>query len=198
MLSIVSMVLFVILYTIAAIQYPGGSWNHMDHDGFSFWHNYLCDLLDEYAINGDLNQARFYARAALGTICFSVILTWYLIPNLFKKDSKTIAITKWSGILALGITIFLASGTHDIVLRIAGLFGIIAVATCLLELHRTKYFKLFGLGLFCLVIFVANYFIYETRIMVASLPVIQKITFVCFMLWFVLIDIKIYSRLKNE
>lgn len=197
-LSLVCMGVFVLLYIIAAIQYPGGSWNYMDHEGFSFWHNYLCDLLDVYAINGDLNHARFYARAALGAICFSVILTWYLIPNLFKKNSRTIAFMKWSGMLALGITVFLASGTHDIVLRIAGLFGFIAVATSLLELYRTKYFKLFGLGLFCLIIFVANYFIYETRIMVTALPVIQKVTFVSFMVWFVWMDFRIYQKLKDN
>ena len=197
LIPLVGMILFIILYTISAIYYPGGSWNYMNHEGFSFWHNYLCDLLDNYAVNGELNNGRFFARAALGILCAAIMLIWYFLPGLFSIKSIRLHIMKWCGILSLVITLFLASGTHDLIIRIAGVFGIVAVMICLIELFKMKYNKLFALGVFCLMIFIANYVIYETRYVVITLPVIQKVTFISFMLWFLLLDIELYKKLRK-
>lgn len=192
----VGMVMFMVLYTISAFKYPGGSWNYIEHSGFSFWHNYLCDLLDDYAINGELNSARFFARAALGILCASLILIWVSLPKLFTTKSFNRTIMVMSGLLSLIITLFLASGTHDLIVRIAGAFGVIAVITCLVELYKIRNYKILILGVFCLIVFSANYFIYETGHFIKILPVLQKITFVTFIGWFVLLDIQLYKKLR--
>ena len=62
LLPYAGMAIFVILYVIAALEYPGGSYAEPNVEGFSFWHNYLCDLLDKRAINGSINTARYHAR----------------------------------------------------------------------------------------------------------------------------------------
>jgi len=188
--------LFVVLYIIAAMNYPGGSWAFTDHNGFSFWNNYLCDLLDEYAINGKLNDTRFFARAALGVLCASLLLLWYHLPKLFVNKSLNLNIMSLSGFLALFVTLFLASGTHDVIVRISGVLGIIALITAVIELYKIKSFRLLILGLFCLFIFFVNYYIYESDSYIRALPVIQKITFVSFILWFALLDISLYRSLK--
>ena len=90
LITLAGMGIFVVLYVLAAINYPGGSWMVLDQEGFSFWNNYLCDLLDLYAINGDLNPARFFARGSLGVLCVSLILLWYYLPGLFSNKSKKI------------------------------------------------------------------------------------------------------------
>ena len=87
---LMGMGLFVFLYILAAINYPGGSWNFIDQNGFSFGHNYLCDLLDHYAINGKINSARFFARAALRTLCASIILLWFFYLYYFQQKVPTL------------------------------------------------------------------------------------------------------------
>lgn len=195
-LPLIGMGLFLILYVIAAIKYPGGSWEFTDQNGFSLWHNYLCDLLDEYAINGALNSARFFARGALGVLCISLILLWYNLPKLFSVKSNNRNIMWLSGLLSLVFTLFLASGTHDIIVRIAGVFGIIAIITAIIELYKIHYYKIMLFGLFCLFIFVVNYYIYESGFNIEQLPLIQKITFISFIIWFALLGSSLNRTLK--
>jgi hypothetical protein len=196
LLTLVGIGLFVILYVMAAINYPGGSWAYTDQNGFSFYNNYLCDLLDEYAINGELNTARFFARVALSVLCVSLIVLWYHLPKLFLIKSTNRTVMWLSGLLGLLITLFLASGTHDLIVRIAGVFGTIALFTAIIELYKSHLYRLMFLGLFCLSIFFTNYYIYETSIYIEVLPLIQKITFISFIIWFALLGISLYKNLK--
>lgn len=198
LLPLIGMGLFVLLYMLAAIHYPGGSWNYINHSGFSFRDNYLCDLLDENAINGMPNTAKYYARLSLGVLCASILMIWYFLPHLCTSKSINLKIMWFSGFLSLGVTIFLASGTHDTVVRIAGIFGIVAIATACIELYRSKRYKISGLGLFCLIIFCLNYYIYETELYIETLPRIQKITFLSFIAWFVFLDIQLYKKLRLD
>lgn len=200
LLPLAGMGLFVVLYILAALNYPGGSWVVMDQEGFNFWNNYLCDLLDHNAINGEINPARFFARGSLGVLCVSLILLWYFLPGLFSKKGINVVVMWLAGLLALVITMSLTSGTHDITVRIAGIFGVIAFISCYIELYNAKYYSLVYFGIACLLIFLVNYYIYETGTFIRSLPVIQKVTFICFMLWFAFLDISYYKylKLKNE
>ncbi len=103
---------------------------------------------------------------------------------------------KFAGIGALVITLFMTAGNHDIVVRIAGLFGVVAMLTLFIELFRAKYYKLLSFGMYCLLILLVNYYIYETEVYLTALPVIQKITFASFIIWFLLMDISLYKGLK--
>tara|TARA_R110002050_G_scaffold286468_3_gene436995 strand:+ start:81760 stop:82425 length:666 start_codon:yes stop_codon:yes gene_type:complete len=194
----IGMALFLFFYSLAAINYPGGSWNVPNKTGFSFWNNYLCDLLDTYAINGELNSARYYARISLGVLCGSLLILWNKLPFFFSTKSRNKTIMGVSGNLALGITLFLTSGTHDITIRIAGVFGVIAFISCFIELLKEKMFYLFNFGLVCLFVFLANYFIYETELFIHSLPIIQKVTFFLCIVWFFFLNIAIYRKLINS
>ncbi|NHF59681.1 hypothetical protein FK220_010035 [Flavobacteriaceae bacterium TP-CH-4] len=198
LLPLFGMGLFVLLYVIAALKYPGGSWVKPNQEGFSFWYNYLCDLLDYNAINGEMNVARIYARAALGVLCISLLFLWYHLPRLFSKKSLNLQIMLVAGIASLITTMLLASDTHDVTVRIAGLFGVVAFISCFVELFKAGYFRLFALGIICLIVFLVNYYIYETGLLLNALPVIQKITFVLFICWFVLLNLLLFKKLKFD
>ena len=187
--------LFLLFYIIAAIKYPGGSWKLPGNTGFSFWNNYLCDLLDNKAINGELNTARYFARISLGILCGSLMLLWNRLPSFFNRQSSNKNIMWISGNLALGVTFFLTSGIHDITIRIAGFFGVIAFITCFIELYKTEKKELFSFGVICLIVFLVNYFIYETQLFISSLPIIQKITFILFLSWFYFLNKALYKKL---
>nr|WP_321226235.1 hypothetical protein [uncultured Psychroserpens sp.] len=192
----VGMFLFVCFYFIASIQYTGGSYVSPDHTNFSLKNNYLCDLLDTYQFDGTLNAARISALMALMLLCFSIISFWNLFPKLFLEKSKLQIVMQITGILSMVILFFLAVGDHDIIIRIAGVFGTIAHSIALLELYKADYFKIFIFGLFCLILFLVNYYLYETGLLLNLLPIIQKITFVACLSWFTILNSILYKQMK--
>lgn len=187
--------MFLLFYTLAALNYPGGSWVAREQEGFNFWHNYLCDLLDMYAVNGVLNTARFYAITALGLLFAGLFLLWSYLPRLFETKSANQRIMQISGFLSFIMIAFLALGNHDEVIRLAGFFGVLALITCIIELRKAGLKNLFLWGIICLLVFLTNYYIYETGFFIKSLPVIQKITFLLFIGWFICLDIALYRKL---
>ncbi|MGB5818936.1 MAG: hypothetical protein WBG90_05585 [Saonia sp.] len=198
LLPLVGMVFFILFYIIAAISYPGGSHILPDQIGFSFWNNYLCDLLDRYAINGELNSARFVARTSLAVLCVSLLLLWAYLPGFFSVKSMNQKIMLWTGMASFVVTLFLTAKTHDSIVRIAGVFGAIAFISCFIELFKARHFKLFVFGLICLLIFLGNFYIYETGSFLNTLPIFQKVTFVCCLIWFAFLNISFYRKLKSE
>jgi hypothetical protein len=191
------MLLFVLFYILAAVKYPGGSHSMPQKVGFSFWHNYLCDLLDTNAINGQLNTARHYARLALALLCASLMGLWLLLPKLFRRKSPNRYFMSVTGVLALGTTVFLGAQAHDTIVRIAGIFGLMALLSSFVELYKSGFIKLLVLGVVCLLVFLLNYYIYETGVFIRGLPVIQKVTFLLFLVWFVLLDILLFRKAKD-
>lgn len=196
-IPIAGMLLFVLLYIISAYFYPGGSQASVDQVGFSWANNYLCDLLDNTAINGQPNIARGYARAALGFLCFSLILLWVYLPLLFKVRRRVHFLISFFGIASMLTTVFLASEIHDIIVRIAGALGVVAILLTFIQLYRSKYLKLLFFGLVCLIFMLTNYYIYETAILINWLPVIQKITFISWILWFVLLNVLLLRKTNH-
>ncbi|HEY5687433.1 MAG TPA: hypothetical protein VIS27_03925 [Yeosuana sp.] len=194
-LPMAGMILFVVFYIIAALQYPGGSYTFPNKMGFNLKDNYLCDLLDTQTINGLQNTARTYARMALAILCFSLMLLWVYLPKLFTVKNKRQIIMSVAGILSMLITLFLASEVHDIIIRIAGIFGALALILAIFELYKDRYNMLFSLGIICLILFLTNYYIYETELLLYTLPLIQKITFIFCISWFILLNRALYKKL---
>src|SRR5829696_8591889 len=69
--------LFVILYIFAAILYPGGSQADKRSIGFSWLNNYWCNLVNEKAINGQVNIAQPLAIFAMFILGLSLAVFWY-------------------------------------------------------------------------------------------------------------------------
>jgi hypothetical protein len=197
LLPLVGMGSFVLLYLVAANQYPGGSWAYPAQVGFSWRHNYLCDLLDTHAVNGVLNPGRYWARAALGILCAGLLVLWVQLPRLMNKSYRLKTLMLLSGLAAFGATVFLSSGTHDLTVRIAGVFGSIALLSALLGFLRNGHRGLCLFGCWCLGIFLLNYAIYETGGFLRALPLIQKFTFTSFLAWFVWIDIALIRMYRR-
>jgi hypothetical protein len=174
---------FLLCFLLAAGYYPGGSWADPGQVGFSWRHNYLCDLLDTRAVNGQLNRGRYWARIALGLLCAGLLYLWYYLPRIIGGPSWNRRVLRITGMAALGTTFFLSAGTHDLTLRFAGLFATVTLASAIFGLWKDGEYGLSLLGAWCLAVFLLNYAMYETGSYLGALPVIQKITFSCFFLW---------------
>ena len=196
-IPVIGMALFLVFYIVAALLYPGGSYKDPHSTVFSFTNNYLCDLLDTYAINGELNIASTMARIAFGILCFTMIYIWIQIPLLFIKKHTNHLIIKILGALSMIISLFLAAGIHDTIVYISGIFGLLALMLTFVELYRHHYFFFLGLGICCFVLIILNYIIYTTGYAIDALPTIQKITFIACISWFLMLMVGSYRPNKE-
>ena len=197
-LPVAGMGLFILFYTVAALIYSGGSAAFPNQAHFQFQTNYLCDLLDTQTATGLKNPASLYARIALVFLSGGLLLLWWYLPKLFFRNSKALVFMRWSGMLAMGITLFLSSENHDVIVRIAGVFGTIALVLALMALYLDHFKSLFILGILCLVLFLGNYYIYESEKLLEHLPIIQKITFTACIVWFVSLDLVLVKKYRNR
>ena len=186
--------LFICLYFFATLFYPGGSQVDKNSKGFSWINNYWCNLLNENAMNEHHNPARPLAMAAMFVLCLSLTIFWYMFPIVvdFKKSSRLII--QISGGLAMTIGMFLFTDLHDTIVNVASLCGLVATAATIIGLHKLKWTKLFGLGILSLTLVVINNILYYGDGLKLFLPIVQKVTFLFFLLWICLITINLYRR----
>lgn len=194
-LPLAGMGLFVLFYLLAAWRYPGGSWVEPGHEGFSLRYNYLCDLLDTRAVGGALNTGRHLARLSLGVLCAALIYLWAYLPALAGGPVWNRRLMRISALAALFTTVFLSAGTHDLTVRIAGVFGGLALLSAIVGLWLGRRRGAAVFGIWCLTVFLLNYAFYETGSYLRALPLIQKGTFLSFIGWFVWLSLAL-SRLS--
>lgn len=190
--------LFIFLYFIATLFYPGGSQLDKNSNGFSWAQNYWCNLLNENAINTQPNPARPIAMSAMFILCVSLLIFWYIFPRQIDI-SKSLKLTiQVSGFASMAIGIFLFSGLHDIIVNLATLAGIIAVTGTIAGLKKLNWIKLFWMGIFNTLLVVLNNILYYGDGLLFYLPIVQKFTFLFFLLWISLVNIKLYNHGKSN
>jgi hypothetical protein len=190
LLPLLGSVVFVLLYFIASLYYPGGTYLNKSFVGFSWTQNFWCNLLNETAINGEPNPARPIALTGMVVLCFTLMAFWYLFPlqaGFAKRERYTI---QASGFIAMIIGSFIFTRLHDNVINAAGLFGLIALTGTLQGLKKLGWRKLFYMGLFVVVLIALNNLLYYKKSLMYYLPVVQKITFLYFLLWICFINIR--------
>ena len=186
--------LFIILYIMAAWFYPGGSDADRMASGFSWQHNYWCELLPSHAQNGEVNTARPVAISAMIVLAVSLTLFWYFIPSLFPVKKITRLIISGCGIGSMLLLPFLLTGEHDRVMNLAALLGCTAILVLLVHLFKNKMLGLFWLGVACLLLCGINNYVYYSEELLHHLPVIQKISFLVFLYWFVHLSFTLYKQ----
>lgn len=195
LIPILGSLLFIILYTIAAYLYPGGSETDKTSVGFSWTNNYWCNLLHENAINGQPNSAKPFAITGMLILGFALSTFWVVFPkHLITKKYFRLTI-QMSGIAAMLISFLLLTNiNHDLIVNIASSLGFIATIGTLVCLYQTKWYGLFVFGLFNILLVGLNNYLYNTEGMMIYLPVVQKISFLSFLVWICFINMNLYQR----
>lgn len=184
--------LYIIVYTFAVSAYPGGSINYPDANGYSFFHNLLCDAMDPITQSGSINGARFMAIISHIILSLTMISFFYILPKIFPVKNRNTKLIAYFGVTTMTIFIFMYTEYHDLIVTITGVLGTIALIPLFIEL---KYFKNKGLKklvYLCYTLSVIVFFIFETKIGLYYLPFLQKITFgvdACWVIWTCLIVI---------
>jgi hypothetical protein len=190
-------VLFIILYIIAALLYPGGSETHQTSIGYSWTNNYWCNLLDDDAINGEPNTAKPVAIAGMFILGLALSVFWIVFPVHITTNKTYRLIIQVCGAIGMFSSFFLiADINHDLVVNVASGFGFIAVIGVLVCLYQTKWFWLFSYGLFNIFLIFLNNYLYHSGKMF-YLPIVQKFSFLSFLVWICCIEMKLYRRIVN-
>ncbi len=101
------MLAFLGLSAAAIAVYPGGTfWDH-GALGHSFWQNYLCDLTQSPALNGNpnANGARLASLGMLALVCALVAFVG-LVPSLLREAQQITRQIKVIAGLACGLGAF--------------------------------------------------------------------------------------------
>lgn len=189
-IPVVGIIAFVSLYILASWQYPGGSQANPESIGFSWMDNYFCNLLNQTAINGQVNLGQPYALASLVVLALSLALFWWSFPNYLPLSQFQTKIIRISGVSSMVIACFLFTKfNHDLITNTASLFGLIAILTSMWALYQNKLMGIFVFGLFNLVLVLINNWLYYDPSLIKYLPLVQKISFASILIWIIWINI---------
>jgi hypothetical protein len=188
-------ILFVVLYIVATVFYPGGSQVDKNSIGFSWIHNYWCNLLNENAINGRHNPAKPIAMTGMFVLCSALTFFWLLFPIHINIGKVAKLVIQVSGTFAMIITFFLFTNIdHDLVTNLASIFGLIATVGTFIGLYKVQWYGLFIFGFLNILLVGLNNYVYYSEGLIIYLPIIQKISFASFLVWICIIDINMYRK----
>jgi hypothetical protein len=188
-LPVAGICLYIVLYVIATFMYPGGSDIDRASKGFSWLHNYWCELMASHAVNGMPNDARPVAIGAFFVLAASLFLFWYRAPVLFNNSKTSYWLIRYTGIFSMVALLLFFVLPHDWAMNIAGIPGVVALFAVMAGLYKQRLPGLLWLGIVCVVLCALNNYIYYSTASMYYLPKIQKITFFLFLLWFSLVSV---------
>ena len=190
--------LFFLLYVVAAWYYPGGSNAKRTAPGFNIQTNYWCDLLGSHAKNGQINPAQPIAFTGMLELCLTLAYFWCVTPVVFRFPKPTQRFLQIAGVFSMGIAPFIFTAHHDTIINVAGVLGVMAISGTFVGLYRSRYFALFRFGIGCLLLCGLNNYIYHTHQFIEYLPIIQKITFLLFLLWFCFVSLTLRRTTRTH
>ena len=174
---IIGLGLYLLVFSVATQFYPGGSFNLPQASGYSFFHNFLCDVMDPITKNGVLNPARFLAVLSHLILSFAMICFFYVLPEIFEQRNRNFYLVRYVGMFTMAVFIFMYTSQHDLVVTLIGILGTIALIPFFLELKDYSNKRLKQLAWLCFILSILVFFIFETKLGFYYLPFIQKIAF---------------------
>lgn len=195
-LPTIGILVFFTLFYLASLKYPGGSQANLQKSGFDWVNNYWCNLTDYRAMNGQKNSARNISILAMTLLCLSLSFFFVSFSNMFINNTFLRKLTQIFGFISMVFTSFLFTEYHNIFTILSSIFGLVAVIGISYGLAKSSLHLLKYWAVLCIVLLVFNNFIYQTKLSLSILPLLQKITFVSVLLWVVAVNVVISKRGK--
>ena len=189
------MAVYLILFTTAASFYPGGSDNLPNaENGYSFFHNFLCDTNNKFSHSGIKNTGQSIAVIAHLVLSFTMMSFFYVLPGIFPHKNRNTKFIRIFGVLAMAIFAFMyQEELHDMVVTLTGIFGSMAFVPIFIELvkYKNKPFKVLTYVVYAMSL--TLYLGFETKVGIYYMPFLQKFVFMvdaALVVWSALIVIK--------
>lgn len=187
---LICVVMSVLFLVIATLVYPGGSILDKNSVGFDWTKNFFSNLFLPKALNGVANPSRIWAL--IGMVFNSIGYGIFFIHTSRKIPHKhTELVLKSVGIANMLFTFLIATPLHDIMVTVSSTLTMLGLFYITVFILRTK---LHWLKFFCIVSLLIFYF---TLYLYGAgdwglLAVMQKVTFLCFML--LVLTIEYFTR----
>lgn len=191
---ILGMGAYLVVFTMAAINYPGGSENIPSAVGYSFFHNFLCDAMNPITHAGIFNPARAMAVVSHLILSSTMIAFFYLLPEVFDWKNTNTKIIRYVGMLTMTVFVFMYTPFHDQVVTATGVLGTFALIPFFIEMRKYPNGGLKNLAYLCFGLSIVVFFIFETRIGYYYLPFLQKITFFFDAYWVIWVSVLVYKK----
>ena len=162
---------------VSTLFYPGGSQHDEMSLGFSWQHNYLCNLLGPIAVNGQENGARPWAVAGLLVLCATAALFFVRFSQKIPVKSASNVI-KFAGVGAMSAALLTATPYHYLAVTASGTLLMLTLFYITVLVFRSKLHGFKALAGVCLIAIYASTFVYFTQIYLAFLPLLQKASLV--------------------
>lgn len=189
---------FFLFGILAMRQYPGGTYAQPGSPGFQWLDNYWCDLYALKTFSGKTNPARPWAILATGFLAIGFMLSWICIPTLFSASRWRTFFFALPGITGMALTVFLFSPWHDQIIPVSGsLLGLALMVTCP-PLYRHGYNKYSFWGWLSLFAGMVTFGVYQTGLLLESLPALQKMSMFIFTGWMVGMDVEVLRMTDVE
>lgn len=179
----IGVLIFVCLYLYASTLYPGGSQADLTRAGFDWINNYWCNLLNLEGMNGQSNPARPFAIAAMIILCLSLLVFFIRFANIWPLAGFWRRAISFGGIFSMIFASLMFTPYHDLMSMLSSLFGIIVVIGIIKAIYNSNLSGFKWMGLFCIVLLLANNYIYYTEDLIIALPLLQKVTLLVILVW---------------
>ncbi len=186
--------IYVIVFTIAALDYPGGSENNPDTEGYSFFHNFLCDVMLTTTPGGISNPAVLLATISHFILSATMITFFFILPEIFDWSNKNTKTVRYAGMLTMTVFIFMYTALHDHIVTLTGILGTAALIPFFIEMRKYRNGALKYLAYLCFLLSIIVFFIFETKIGIYYLPFLQKITFFFDAWWVIWVSLIVWQK----
>jgi hypothetical protein len=170
---LIGVILALLFLVVSTFFYPGGSQHDEMSVGFSWRHNYLCNLLNPVAVNGHENGARPWAIVGLLLLCATAAVFFVRFAKKIpvKSASNVIKYAVVGAMLAASLT---ATSYHYVAVTASGTLLMLTLFYITVFLFRSKLHGFKVLAAVCLLALYGSSFVYFTQTFLEVLPVLQK------------------------
>ena len=190
----ICIILFLILFLYCTTLYPGSSQHDINAIGFSWQHNYWCDILEIDTYNMERNPSSKWGILATIILCIGTGWLFYQFPDHYHASNTEKWLVSGFGISSMLVASLIFTPLHNYVIAIATTLALIAILAMFYVLFRQQEWPLFYYGVFACTIMLINNYIYYSRSGVEHLPWIQKISLLIVFSWIVMIDIQGWAK----
>ena len=187
---LICVVISVLFLVTATLLYAGGSILDKNSVGFDWSKNFFSNLFLAKALNGTANPSRIWAL--IGMVFNSIGYGLFFIHTSRKILQKhTELVLKYIGVINMLFTFLIATPLHDIMVTVSSTLTMIGLFYITVFILKTKlhWLKFFCIG--SLLIFYSTLYLYGAGDW-GLLAVMQKVTFLCFML--LVLTIEYFTR----
>lgn len=188
--------LFLLLITIASIKYPGGSQAVECSIGYSWDHNYLCDVIANVSHSDSHHHYHKVGLAAMICLCGGVSMFFFFFTDWMEVKGTWRFIIKWMGLISMICAMLIFTDLHNIMIAVASILALPALLGVFITLYRRKFYSYFWAGILILILLLINNIIYYTDYMEHWLPQIQKISVMCVIIWLIIMNWNLPSKNK--